>query len=450
MTKFGDWPEDALADCDILVGGTPCQSFSIAGLRKSLDDDRGNLMLVYVKLWNRINDVRRSRGRPPAIALWENVPGCLSTKDNAFGCLLGGLMGCDEPPVTQDGKWHKAGFLSSESVRVGWRVIDAQYFGVAQRRRRVFVVAVPSEIVERFGDRRCPSAILSLRESLCGNPPTRGASGKDVAGAIVARAARNGGSSNQDVDSGQLVFGGNNTSGAIDVTPACLSHPTRQDFASEAFVVSDDPTHAICANEQRTYTNEGSVFQLRKVVGHPFVKAKRAQSTSDDETWVPGDVAPTQSPFDQGDVRATTVVAQPVAFDTTQMTSKLNHSHPKAGDPMHPLAAGADAPAVVAFKESQSGCRTGDVHATIDSNKGSRRQEGVLTDLAVRRLTPRECERLQGFPDNYTAVTYRKKPAADGPRYKALGNSMAVPCMWWLGYRIGLATDTLPHKRPEQ
>jgi hypothetical protein len=128
-----------------------------------------------------------------------------------------------------------------------------------------------------------------------------------------------------------------------------------------------------------------------------------------------------------------------VAFDTTQVTPPKNYSNPKPGDPCHPLAAGAHVPAV-AFKESQSGCRESDVHATIDANKGSRRQEGVFGAMQVRRLTPKECEYLQGFPADHTNVTFRKKPAADGPRYRALGNSMAVPCMVWLGHRIHQAT----------
>jgi DNA (cytosine-5)-methyltransferase 1 len=103
-------------------------------------------------------------------------------------------------------------------------------------------------------------------------------------------------------------------------------------------------------------------------------------------------------------------------------------------------ASGRNTP-MVAFKESQSGCRTGAVHATIDANKGSRCQEGVLSSMQVRRLTPSECEYLQGFPAGHTAITFRKKPAADGPRYRALGNSMAVPCMVWLGHRIQQATQ---------
>ena len=145
LTKYREWPEELLAQVDLLVGGTPCQAFSVAGKRQSLDDERGNLSLVYVNLYHHINKVRERHGRSPAIALWENVPGVLSTKDNAFGCFIGGLLGCDEAPQTESGKWDKAGFLSSETVRVGYRVLDAQYFGVAQRRRRVFLVAVPGD-----------------------------------------------------------------------------------------------------------------------------------------------------------------------------------------------------------------------------------------------------------------------------------------------------------------
>jgi DNA (cytosine-5)-methyltransferase 1 len=412
MTKFADWPDDVLADCDLLVGGTPCQAFSVAGLRKSLDDSRGNLTLVYVQLWNRINEIRRSRGRSPAIALWENVPGVLSTKDNAFGCFVGGLLGCDDAPETQDGKWPKAGFLCSETVRVGWRILDAQYFGVAQRRRRVFVAAVPSELIGRLGDQSCPSEILSIRESLLGNPPTRGAKGKGFAGDAAEGSGENGG-------------------GVSSRAYPCIDAQIDAKWGSNQWVDAGCPVFSktLCGKQSRLDTETETLICF-----HP------TQDTISNDQGVSHAIR-TGSPSGQ----STSAVAI-IPFDTTQMTSKLNRSHPKAGDPMHPLAAGADAPDVVAFKESQSGCRTGDVHATIDSNKGTRRQEGVLSDMDVRRLTPRECERLQGFPDDYTAVAYRKKPAADGPRYKALGNSMAVPCMWWLGYRIGQAFHTLPDK----
>ncbi len=164
MKNYRQWPEKLLADVDVVVSGTPCQAFSVAGLRQSLDDDRGKLTRVFVEFFHHINAIRKSYERPPTIALWENVPGVLRTKDNAFGCMLGGLLGLEEAPSPKGGKrkWHNAGFLSSKTVRVGWRILDARFFALAQRRRRVFLVAVPSALVERFGEGICPSQILSL------------------------------------------------------------------------------------------------------------------------------------------------------------------------------------------------------------------------------------------------------------------------------------------------
>jgi DNA (cytosine-5)-methyltransferase 1 len=126
---------------DVFCGGTPCQAFSVAGLRKSLDDARGNLSLTFCEIANAIDTVRRERGDQPAIIFWENVPGVLSTKDNAFGCFLAGLAGEDDPIIPPGDKWTDAGCVFGPERAVAWRVLDAQYFGLAQRRRRVFVVA---------------------------------------------------------------------------------------------------------------------------------------------------------------------------------------------------------------------------------------------------------------------------------------------------------------------
>lgn len=376
MTDYLSWPEELLAECDLLVGGTPCQAFSVAGKRESLGDERGNLSLVFCNLFHHINEIRRRHGRPPAIVVWENVPGVLSTKDNAFGCFLAGIMGLDEAVETESGKWHKAGFLSGETVRVGYRIIDAQYFGVAQRRRRVFLVAVPCELVASFGERACPSEILSLRESVLGNPPTRGTAWEGVARTTARSTA---------------------SSGRVAMHPSVAKTLTQRmhkgfdstcDSQTPIVTGHPDPAYSLSAGKQgaggvfgsgRDSQDTFAVVAVRtantSANGHgvAFTKTKRAQSSTDDESWVPGEVAPMQNQFDVGDSRATTVVAAPKT-------------------------------------------------------------------MQVRRLTPTECERLQGFPDRYTDVTYRNKPAADGPRYKALGNSMAVPCMAWIGYRIQKAT----------
>ena len=130
---------------DVLCGGTPCQAFSIAGLRNSLADERGNLTLKFVEQADAIDDVRRARGEEPAIVFWENVPGVLSTADNAFGCFLGALAGEDCALQPAGGRWTDAGCVFGPVRAIAWRTLDAQYFGLAQRRRRVFVVASARE-----------------------------------------------------------------------------------------------------------------------------------------------------------------------------------------------------------------------------------------------------------------------------------------------------------------
>jgi DNA (cytosine-5)-methyltransferase 1 len=363
------------APVDLLVGGTPCQSFSVAGLRGGLADPRGNLALRFVQL---------AAVMQPKWIVWENVPGVLSSgKGRDFGTFLGAL--------------------GELGYGFAYRILDAQWFGVAQRRRRVFVVG-------HLGDWRRAAAVLFERESVFGNPPTRGAKGEGVAGCVTARFGRNGGSANDDIDGNRLVaYGGNRSSGPLDVATSLLAHPSasgRMDFASETLIA--------------------------------FTKSKRAQSTTDDETWVPGEVSPTMSCFDQGDTRATTVVA----FKPSHYTRGKDGAPSEITAPLSADADKGDQDTVVAV-DSQNAA------ALTDGAIGSLQREGggpgghscgfsVQNGMAVRRLTPRECERLQGFPGDYTLVTYRNKPAADGPRYRALGNSMAVPVMRWIGGRISL------------
>lgn len=159
---------------DLLCGGTPCQAFSVAGLRKSLDDDRGNLSLIFTEVADAIDSVRTTSGKQPAIVFWENVPGVLNTKDNAFGCFLGQLVGADSPLTPGAGRWSCAGYVVGPKRKAAWRVLDAQYFGVPQRRRRVFVVASARE---RFD----PAEVLFERPSLSGDSETSGEPGQEPA-----------------------------------------------------------------------------------------------------------------------------------------------------------------------------------------------------------------------------------------------------------------------------
>ena len=479
MTRFHEWPEELLAGCDLLVGGPPCQAFSVAGLRNSLDDERGNLTLAYARLIDHIDSTRTKHGKPPIIALYENVPGIYSTRDNAFGCLVGALCGQDGPVETETGKWPTAGVFWGAKRRVGYRTLDAQYFGLAQRRRRCFLLAVPNELVERLGDRADPAELLSVAESLRGDHPPRRGQGQGTA--CDARGSAEGG--------GQ----------------ALITHSLR----GEGFDASEDGTGR----------------------GTPLVAAAF--------NWQGGGTQTTLG-FDPGSgitgsLHAGQVPA--IAFDTTQVTSKANRSNPKPGDPCHPLAASAHPPAV-AIPIQEPGKRTGvstqapragrgisqdggtrlailagkrhavavplaepftlairgrgDSHrleyrrdgtanalltpnggrggigvgavafaqntrdevrivggdggivGALAARPGMKQRSYLATPMAVRRLTPKECERLMGFPDDFTLVPYRGKPAADGNRYKALGNSMAVPCMAWLGRRIRMIEDLLP------
>ena len=165
MTKL---PERILAGeieaPELLCGGCPCQAFSVAGNRQSLDDDRGNLTLTFIEIANGIDHVRTLRGERPCIVFYENVPGLLSTKDNAFGCFLAGLAGANAPlqSGTDGNKWPTAGYVAGPQRQVAWRTLDAQHHGVPQRRRRVFVVASARDDFD-------PSKVFFERKGLCGD-----------------------------------------------------------------------------------------------------------------------------------------------------------------------------------------------------------------------------------------------------------------------------------------
>jgi len=171
---------------DVLTGGTPCQAFSVAGMRAGLDDARGQLTIRFVEIADAIDHVRAGRGEEPCIIIWENVPGVLSDKGNAFGCFLGALAGedCELQPSGQ--RWTNAGCVYGPKRAVAWRILDAQYFGLAQRRRRVFVVASARAGFD-------PAAVLFEREGVRRDTAPRRGEGQDVAGTISSRTTGGGG-----------------------------------------------------------------------------------------------------------------------------------------------------------------------------------------------------------------------------------------------------------------
>lgn len=287
MTKFKEW-DVRPGSIDVFVGGTPCQSFSVAGLRGGLDDERGNLALVYARMVDYLR---------PRWFVWENVPGVLSSNGGRdFGSILGAFQ--------------ELGYSFA------YRVLDAQYFGVPQRRRRVFVVG-------HLGDWRGPAVVLFEPESLR----------RDSQASRKAREAAADGTGNRTKTNGW---------------PKRIAPTLDCDFATK---------HG--QNNQHIRSGSGL-----------FVPATAFAENS------------------RGELRL----------------------------------------------EGGDGSRTGAI--SRGGGKPGQGYPAIASRIGVRRLTPTECERLQGFPDGHTLITYKGKLAPDGPRYKAIGNSMAVPIMRWIGQRI--------------
>jgi DNA (cytosine-5)-methyltransferase 1 len=186
LTQWRTWPAALLVQLQLLCGGTPCQAFSVAGLRASLADARGNLSLIFCELYAHINQLRHAAGLPPALLLWENVPGVLSTHDNAFGCFLAGIAGEVNALQPPGGKWAHAGYVSGPSASIAYRTLDAQYFGLAQRRKRVFVVASADPTFD-------PSTVLFEFTGLRRDTPPRRETGQTTAPTLSARAKGGGG-----------------------------------------------------------------------------------------------------------------------------------------------------------------------------------------------------------------------------------------------------------------
>lgn len=298
---------------DVLVGGTPCQAFSVAGLRGGLSDERGQLTLSFVELADCIDEIRKNESKESSVIVWENVPGVLSSKDNAFGCFLAGLAGESEELKPTGAKWSNAGVVSGPQRTIAWRILDAQYFGVPQRRRRVFVVATARKDIS-------VAEILFEQAGMRGDIATSGTQAEAITS-----------------DAGECLASGNQTTGTI--------------------LANCGAKHWL--GNQEAFTGD---FHVVALAGNTIGRKPENGGNGNG--------------YNESDISYTLTKVDP---------------------------------------------------------------HGVSINNIVRRLTPIECERLQGFPDNHTKVPFNNKSiddCPDGHRYRALGNSMAVPVMRWIGERI--------------
>jgi len=501
MSKHEQWTIQS-GSVDLLVGGTPCQSFSVAGLRQGLKDPRGNLMLTYLAIAERLK---------PRWLVWENVPGVLSSNGGKdFGSFLGAL-----------------GELGYEWA---YRVLDAQWFGVAQRRRRVFVVAhlgkgnlAAKVLFESESVRRNPAPSRETRQGVAtnvapsltaSNDPSRSPQSSEVtqqvnavleattyrmqafgeysddgtASAMKARDYKDAtdlvalkkshwdGSDvhptlNQSFNTGSIGYsnqeifsqGGSGLVQAIPIhdqaTRNAGKRGDKQDGKGNGLGVGKlgDPAPTLTKGDKHAIAFQTSELRLTGKLTEqtvcPTLKANtKAGDTevkvvlyenhpNDSRVTGPHDVAPScVSRYGTGGGNVP-LVQEAIAFEPGIATREGSESRfVKELSPTLRKEMGDNQVAVAVDCYNKT---IGEKSQSISSSASDINHTGGVINpadrMAVRRLTPKECERLQGFGDDHTMISWRNKPAdqcPDGPRYKALGNSMAVPCMAWIGKRI--------------
>jgi len=420
MTRCDEWGIEN--GVDVVVGGTPCQSFSLAGNRGGMDDPRGQLAVKFFDI------VRKYK---PTWIVWENVPGVLSSnKGRDFGLFLSEMGKCGY------------GFA--------YRILDAQYFGVPQRRRRVFVVGY-------LGDWRPSAAVLFERQSLCRDSQKSGKKRKDSSGDV-----RNGfkASSNAIVmSSGQANA---NVAENQSTTLNCLHEAPIVGTWWDGGQLSQTIDSVVSKGQTMPEKNRFPAVLVPNDSKIGCLDSECGASKITHQTYANGHLLPVGcKSFTVADVRRRGTIDLHDTVQTLTSQTKRGDTEPCIlMDKIVPVRETTDClTAAYGTKWNGNGSATnGSLFAIMafqsvgdgldNQNNLSptiRRHDpiSVLQSMAVRRLTPRECERLQGFPDDYTAIPWRGRPSdscPDGPRYKALGNSMAVPVMRWIGQRIEMVS----------
>lgn len=388
MTKIHETKIFNDTTINLLVGGTPCQSFSVAGLRKGLTDPRGNLMLTFLSLAER---------KKPEWIVWENVPGVLSSNGGRdFATFLQAL--------------------AELGYGFAYRVLDAQYFGVAQRRRRVFVVGY-------LGDWRPAGAVLFEQDCLSGNTKKsrekRKATTEDAQGGSGGRGFRMTAFGEYADDDSASTLKQRDYKDATDLAVEAKASL----WNGEQTAATLTKQNANGAQRMPDKDNFGAVLQ-------PVAVDTYNQTTSNVNQTI-------KSP--QGGLNESIgVVLQPIDVDTYNYTTNESTTQTIRSQNDTEHIGAVLTPNISPTITQCKGSRGGSSMEALDKVSAIHAQQPTM---AIRRLTPTECERLQGFPDGWTKIPYRNKPedqCLDGPRYKACGNSMAVPVMRWIGERINM------------
>lgn len=468
MTKLSENETYQNTAIDLLCGGTPCQSFSTAGLRQGMASGNGQLAMHFIRILAE---------KRPKFFVWENVPGVFSSAGGQdFAAILAGFTG-RQINVPADG-WGNSGIIDGipDAYGIAWRVLDAQYFGVPQRRNRVFVIGC-------LGDWRPAAAVLFEPESMRWNSPPRRETGKDVAETITRGAGGGSGGYNDRGDGGGNLI-------CVEVAP-CLTTTMDKGMTADRVRGGEFVIHSIDTEFNYTGDQCGTLLKSSPTGGgrQPIVMAHGQPNAEIVRDGSPSLTCNHESPivfnWNRTNVDETVseianslqansgqalcygipgnwigrkpenggIATEPPVNLSPCLTKADRHGvaycfQPRVGrngrgnlSPVaYPLTAEAgktskgDSANLVCFAQnSRDELREMNVSGALCARPGVKQQSYLRDGFSIRRLTPLEYERLQGFPDQYTKISGKTK---DAPRYRACGNSMAVPVMRWIGERI--------------
>ena len=392
VTKITEQQIKDLGQIDLIVFGSPCQNLSVAGNRKGFDGEQSSLFFDAMRI---INYAKQHNGL--RFALWENVLGAFSSNNGddftAVVSKMAGLPNLDTPT----NKWGKEGAAVGDNGLLEWAVLDAQWFGLAQRRKRVFAILDTGNWQDR-------QPILLERRGLRGDTPPSRETGQDFTADVRASTYREGGF-------GQFVE--TQAGGTVKASGGCLGG------GSESLAVYS--FDSLASNSMKSSNPHSGCRQ---------VELAKCLDTSNG--------CPSKN---QGGLAVVAIAGNIIG--RTEGNGGNGNGFDESGacytlttNDRHAVAYGCN------LRPQEIGL-TPELSQTLRASDHKERP-AIFRDSVVRRLTPIECERLQGFPDNFTQIPYRNKDAEQcplGARYKALGNSMAVNVMAWIGRSISEATN---------